>query len=164
MIRLIAAALLLWGVTALAVELPPHWQRSYPDLDGKEQVLAQWRGRIVAVNFWATWCPPCVKEMPEFVAFQAEHPDDFKIIGIGMDDPAKLANVVRTLGVNYPVLVADPARDPQVMSRWGNHRGVVPYTVFFDKAGIIRILHRGPLDRGTLESYYRELQSPPTEG
>lgn len=148
------------GGNAFATDLPPHWQRAYPDLNGKAQVLDQWRGRIVAVNFWATWCPPCVHEIPAFVALQKAHPDDFQVVGIGVDTPRKLANAARTLSINYPVLVVDPANNPNILQQWGNNRGVLPYTVFFDKAGIIRILHRGPLDRDMLESYYQELQVP----
>lgn len=148
------------GGGALAADLPPHWQRAYPDLNGEVQVLDQWRGQIVAVNFWATWCPPCVHEIPEFIAMQAAHPDDFQVVGIGVDSRDKLANATRTLSITYPVLVADPASNQDILLRWGNTRGVLPYTVFFDKAGVIRILHRGPLDRSTLESYYQELQTP----
>ena len=107
-----------------------------------------------------TWCPPCLREIPEFVAFQAAHEGALQIVGIGMDEPEKLANVARTLRINYPILVSDPRQNLGLLSEWGNNRGVVPYTVFFDASGEMRIKHRGPLDRETLESYFSELQSP----
>ena len=162
MARLLFVLLLAWGGagSAVAANLPPHWQLGYPDLDGQTRTLSQWQGRIVAVNFWATWCPPCLREIPEFVEFQAAHEGELQIVGIGMDDADKLANVARTLNINYPILVSDPRQNLGLLSEWGNNRGVVPYTVFFDADGEMRIKHRGPLDRETLESYFAELQLP----
>lgn len=146
----------------MAVELPEHWERSYLDLDGHSQPLKQWQGKILAVNFWATWCPPCLQEIPDLVRFQEANSDRLQIIGIGMDTPEKLRNVVRTLAISYPTMVVDPRENVRLLASWGNRRGTVPYTVFFDAQGVIRILHRGPLDATTLESYTAELESAPT--
>lgn len=146
------------GAAQQTSDLPEHWQRSYLDLDGKTQPLSQWRGKILAVNFWATWCPPCLHEIPDLVQFQKANAERIQIVGIGMDEVEKLRNVARTLNIDYPVLVTDPRDNIRLLANWGNRRGTVPYTVFFDQAGLIRILHRGPLDTKTLESYTAELE------
>jgi thiol-disulfide isomerase/thioredoxin len=90
-----------------------------PDLEGQERSLADWKDRVILLNFWATWCAPCRYEIPDLIEFQARHgPEGLQVVGIGLDEERKLANFARTLRINYPVLVADPQRDLQLLRDW----------------------------------------------
>jgi len=105
------------------------------DLAGQPQPLAQWRGKVMVVNFWATWCPPCLKEIPEFVGLQQRYGSKgVQFIGIAIDDKMKVAAFVAQHGVNYPILMAEEqgitlARDA------GNRLGGLPFTVIIDRQG-----------------------------
>ena len=72
----------------------------------KQQSLAQWRGKVIVVNFWATWCEPCRKEMPEFVVAQREFgPRGLQFVGIAVDQRDKVAQFAKELDLNYPALI-----------------------------------------------------------
>ena len=115
-------------------------------LDGKKHRLDEWKGKVIILNFWASWCAPCQYEIQDLVKLQKGYGEKgLQVIGIGIDEARKLANVKRTLEINYPVLVADPIRSTRLLSRWGNDRQIVPYTVVIDRDGTIRYIHRGQL-------------------
>jgi len=123
---------------------------SLADLDGKLQPLAQWRGKVMVVNFWATWCPPCLKEIPEFVRLQQRYGDKgVQFLGLAIDDRARVASFVAQHGMNYPVLMAEKeglalARDA------GNRVGALPFTVIIDKHGRTARVELGVLDEAKL--------------
>lgn len=118
------------------------------DLKGNKRELADWKGKVIMLNFWASWCSPCLQEMPRFIGFQEKYEDrGLQIIGIGVDAINKLKNVKRTLAVNYPILVLDPNRSPTFMSKWGNSDGFIPYTVIISKTGRVKYIHRGSLNK-----------------
>lgn len=122
------------------------------DLDGVKHRLAEWRGRVVLLNFWASWCNPCLKEIPDLVSAQADYRDrGLAVVGVGIDEARKLRNVVRTLEINYPVLVADPDGGGRLMQPWGNRIGIVPYTVVIDRDGRVAAVHQGPIRRDELD-------------
>src|SRR5512139_3773765 len=107
-----------------------------PDLDGKMRRLADWGGKVLLVNFWATWCAPCQAEIPSLMRYQKRYGSKgLQIVGVGMDDLVKLRNFRNSLEINYPVLVADPDRSMGLLADWGNSRGIVPYTVLLDEHG-----------------------------
>lgn len=121
-------------------------------LDGTNHSLKDWKGKVIMLNFWASWCAPCQAEIADFIAIQeAYQADGLQIIGVGMDEEQKLRNVQRTLEINYPILVADPAHYPKLMGQWGNSTGIVPYTVVIDREGLIRYIYSGQLHRDTFE-------------
>src|SRR5512137_44966 len=75
-----------------------------PDAKGREQSIGQWKGKVLVVNFWATWCVPCREEMPEFVKAQQElGPRGLQFVGIAIDEVAKAEAFAAELGLNYPV-------------------------------------------------------------
>ena len=81
---------------------------SLPDMEGKSQALAQWRGKVLVVNFWATWCSPCLKEIPEFVRMQDKFGNQgLQFVGIAIDNPVKVREFAAKYRMNYPVLVGE---------------------------------------------------------
>jgi len=130
-------------------------------LDGQAHRVADWAGKVLLVNFWAGWCGPCQYEIPELVAFQAAHrTQGLQVVGIGLDTRERLANVARSLGINYPVLVAGEAPGAELMAEWGNTTQTVPYSVVLDRRGCIAHVRRGPLDAGDLEDDVLPLLAP----
>src|SRR5437867_6123922 len=79
---------------------------SLPDAQGTRQSLNQWRGKVLVVNFWATWCDPCREEMPQFIQAQRElGPRGLQFVGIAVDQPDKVLQFAEELGLNYPALI-----------------------------------------------------------
>ncbi|MBU1427138.1 MAG: TlpA family protein disulfide reductase [Gammaproteobacteria bacterium] len=121
---------------------------SLPGLDGVIHNLAEWEGKVIILNFWASWCSPCLFEIRDFVSYQQQYKArGLQIIGVGLDDGTKLRNVQRTLEINYPVLVADPKKNTDLMKSWGNKSGIVPFSVVIDRNGQVVYSQHGPIDR-----------------
>lgn len=108
---------------------------SLPDLDGKPQALAQWRGKVMVVNFWATWCSPCLKEIPEFVRMQEKlGKQGLQFVGIAVDNPVNVREFAIKYRMNYPVLIGE--MDAIELARAaGNELGGLPFTVIVDRKG-----------------------------
>lgn len=106
-----------------------------PDLAGKKQSVGQWFGKVMVVNFWAPWCPPCREEMPGFVDLQKKYGDKGLVfIGIALDEPFPVQSFVDEIGVNYPVLIGGPEAG-NLSTAAGNRLGGLPYTVVIDREG-----------------------------
>jgi thiol-disulfide isomerase/thioredoxin len=122
-----------------------------PDLDGVERAIDEWAGTLTVINFWASWCAPCIEEMPILAAFH-EHHDDAQVLTIALDRPELARAFLDELGIDLPALVAEPG--PQDLSvRLGNSRGVLPYTVVVDAGWRLRERHLGKVDRDMLEAW-----------
>lgn len=130
---------------------------SFPDTSGKPQALAQWKGKVLVLNFWATWCPPCRKEIPDFVAMQRDLGDKgLAFVGIAIDDAAAVAAFGQEFQVNYPLLVA--GMDGSALGRaLGNTHGALPFTVMIDRQGNIVGAKTGMTTRAELEKIVRPL-------
>ena len=122
-----------------------------PDIQGKPQPIAQWKGKVLVVNFWATWCEPCRKEIPEFMEMQDHFRDKGVVfVGIAMDQKDRVASYSKEMGINYPVLVGD--MDVLTLAGTvGNLQGALPYTVIIDSSGKIISTHFGRLRREKME-------------
>ena len=89
-----------------------------PDVEGREQALGQWQGKVLVVNFWATWCAPCREEMPEFVRAQAElGGKGLQFVGIAVDQADKVRQFAQEIGINYPAADRRLRRDGVVEDR-----------------------------------------------
>ena len=121
------------------------------DLDGNSISVSTWDGQIVLLNFWASWCPPCRREIPVFNEVREFfHDDGFEVVGIAIDEKQKVLDFLESISaVQYPQLIGyDDVL--KVASALGNHSGGLPYSVLLDKQGIIRYIKAGELDRPTL--------------
>ncbi|KZC42519.1 MULTISPECIES: TlpA family protein disulfide reductase [Rhodanobacter] len=116
-----------------------------PDLDGKPHRLDDYRGRRVLLNFWASWCAPCLQEMPALAEAQAKFGEQGAIVvGIAMDEPAHVRAFLAAHAVDYPILIGDLG-PPSTSLKLGNTRQVLPYSVLIDADGRILATHAGPL-------------------
>lgn len=123
---------------------------SLPDLNGQQQKFSQWNNKVVLLNFWATWCPPCRREMPDFIEIYNQYKDkDFVVVGVGIDDQQKIAKFVKHLNVNYPILTGGRTA-MQVSYQYGNHSGALPYSIIIDKQGIVRYRAGGLISKHKL--------------
>lgn len=115
------------------------------DINGKTRHIDEWNGRVIALNFWATWCPPCREEIPEFVALQSRYADQgLQVVGIALERPEKVQGFMQEHHINYPVLAGDT--DVVALSRaYGNIDGALPYTVIIDREGKIAFVKEGLL-------------------
>jgi thiol-disulfide isomerase/thioredoxin len=130
-------------------------------LDERTHRLDEWKDKVIMLNFWATWCGPCQYEIRDFVIYQERYaPQGLQIIGMGLDEERKLRNVARTLGINYPVLVADPVKNPGLLAHWGNPTHILPYTVVIDRDGRLKYIHRGRMDADAFEELVLPLLAP----
>jgi len=130
---------------------------SLPDTNGKEQALGQWKGKVLVVNFWATWCVPCREEMPEFVKLQRELGDrGLQFVGIAIDDPAKVRQFAAELGLNYPALIGGYGA-VELSKSLGNGVGALPYTLIVDRSGSISRKQLGPIKTADLRDIVGQL-------
>jgi thiol-disulfide isomerase/thioredoxin len=128
----------------------PLFQASFPDVSGKEQMLAQWKGRLLVVNFWATWCPPCVKEMPDLQTVAQEYRDrGVTVIGLAIDSPKAVAAFQQEHGITLPLLIAG-AGGSELGRMVGNQAGALPYTILIDRKGRIVQSRMGQVDAAQL--------------
>ena len=163
---LLAGLLVVCGSVAAAQTEEAAWSRlELPGLDGVAHRLGEWRGKVLLLNFWASWCPSCQAEIRHLVRWQAAYgPRGLQIVGMGVDEAGKLRNVQRTLEINYPVLLVPPQERRRWMAAWGNKSGTVPYSVVIDRAGRPVHLHRGPMDHGQFLEHVAPLLSPRRPG
>lgn len=123
-----------------------------PGLDGKSYRLAQYRGRPVLLNFWATWCHPCRAEMPFLAAAQRRHAGQIQIIGIAMDQPAAIRAYLKHTPVDYPIALG-LAVQPDLTIRFDDTRGLLPYSVLIGPDGRVDATHLGKLDPAILQRW-----------
>jgi thiol-disulfide isomerase/thioredoxin len=128
-----------------------------PDSSGHEQSLGQWKGKVLVVNFWATWCTPCRDEMPEFVKVQRELGGrGLQFVGIAIDQPDKVQEFAVELGLNYPALIGGYGA-MELSKALGNRLGALPFTVIVDRSGRVVHTQLGPLREASLRSIIGQL-------
>jgi len=126
---------------------------SFPDPDGRQQPLEQWRGRPLVVNFWATWCPPCVEEMPALQEVRdAYRGRGVEVIGVGIDNAGKIAEFRQKHGITLPLLVAG-AGGSELNRALGNPGGALPFTVLISADGQVRERHLGQVSPAQLRQW-----------
>jgi peroxiredoxin len=130
---------------------------SLPDVSGKLRNIAEWDGKVIAINFWATWCPPCIKEIPEFIELQHKYQEQgLQFIGIALQRPEEVIGFMEKYGMNYPVLAGE-MEVIEISETYGNDIGALPYTVIINREGHIHFVKRGPLEIARAEEIISEL-------
>jgi len=125
-----------------------------PDLQGRTQSLPRaYAGRPLLINVWASWCGPCIEEMPELDRYaRAEGPAGVQVIGLALDTPENIRQFLTRVPVTYPILVDTPG--PADASVWlGNRKGVLPYSVLVGADGRILKQKVGPFAAGEIDSW-----------
>ena len=120
------------GGTSLKVgDVAPDF--TLPAQDGKKISLSDYKGKVIIINFWSTWCPPCRKEIPDFIKLYNKYKDKgFIILGISSEDKARLKDFVQSNGINYPILIGDNS----VAEAYGGIQ-YIPTTFIIDRKGKI---------------------------
>lgn len=129
------------------------WTLRFPRPEGGELVLADFRGRPLVLNFWATWCPPCVKEMPLLDQFWRRHQAaGWQVVGLAVDAPTPVRQFLARVPIGFAIGLAG-LDGTDLSRRLGNQSGALPFTVVFGTDG--RVLHRklGEVTADDLESW-----------
>lgn len=130
------------------------------DLHGHERRLSGYQGRRVLLNFWASWCEPCLAEMPALNAAQRKFADQGAIVlGIAMDEPERVQAFLSRHPVDYPILIGQ-LDSPSTSLRFGDADEVLPYSVLLDENGRILAVHRGALDADRLDRWLSPATAP----
>ena len=135
----------------------PLWYWSFEDLDGQARLLNEWQGPYLVINFWATWCPPCLKEIPSFIALQNKfRNDNVQFIGVAYDHTEAVKEFVAKTEINYPILLGGD--DVAVFMRdFGNKIGALPFTAVVDGSGKVVTTHQGEWHQADAEEALRGL-------
>lgn len=130
---LLAAVLCLLPLAAMAA--PTLEQTRFADLNGNTVSLRAWQGKVVLVNFWATWCGPCREEMPMLNALRERlAPKGVEVVGIALDNKAETLNFTRQLKIGYPIVLGD-SDTLTLLRTLGNPAGALPYSIILDRKG-----------------------------
>lgn len=154
------------GILGKGAEMPtpvapkiPIFDLVLADLNAKPQSLGQWRGKILVVNYWATWCHPCREEMPGFSRLQDKFRDKgVQFVGISAEDTAKIIEFQKETPVSYPLLIGDMGI-MKSSAELGNTRQALPFTAVFDREGRLAATKLGRLAEPELEGQLKDLVS-----
>ena len=117
------------------------------DLSGSFRNIKEWDGDIIFLNFWATWCPPCKKEIPAFIELQKTYGHQgFQILGAALDNAEAVMEYAKEVGVNYPLLLVEN-EGIGLARRYGNGIGILPYTVIINREGEVIYTITGELSK-----------------
>jgi thiol-disulfide isomerase/thioredoxin len=124
---------------------------TFPDEKGQPQALKQYTGKIVVLNFWATWCVPCREEMPELSAlYDAHKNNNVVVLGVAIDDAAAISSFIKDTKVSYPLFAAD-MQGMEIATNLGNNKDVLPYTVIIKADGSVAKTYFGRITKPLLE-------------
>ena len=134
------------------VSSAPLYEASFTDLEGQSVALEQFKGKVAIINFWATWCPPCRKEIPDLIEAQEQYRERGVIfLGIAVEDNnALVQEFARAYNINYP-LVTGKERGIALMQKLGNQVAGLPFTLVLGAQGNIVDTRRGPMSAARIE-------------
>ena len=128
--------------SALPAQLPDF---TLGDLEGKPRSILSWPGKSMIVNFWATWCAPCRREIPLLRELQKQHgPEGFQIVGVAVDLREDVVKYAQEIGIDYPVLIGEQD-GLDAVNKFGQGSIGFPFTVFTDNQGRIVLFHLGEI-------------------
>ena len=128
-----------------------------PDLASKQHLLSDWRGKVLVVNFWATWCPPCREEIPGFIRLSEKYREKgVEFVGISIDSADKVRDYAAKESINYTLLIGDGSA-MAVAPAFGNRAQGLPFTVILDRAGATHKVKIGLLDEAELDGILAQM-------
>lgn len=131
------------------------WAQRFDRPEGGELVFESLRGRPLLLNFWATWCPPCVEEMPMLDAFFRENSANrWQVVGLAIDQPSAVRKFLSKTPVSYPIGLAG-LQGTELVKNLGNTAGGLPFTLVIDAGGAISARKIGKLEPGDLQAWGR---------
>ena len=129
------------------------WQQRFEQPQGGELALSSWRGRPLLVNFWATWCPPCVEELPMIEAFWREHAaKGLQVLALAVDQPSSVRRFLERQPLSFPVGLAG-LQGTELSRSLGNLNGGLPFSVFFRRDASIYRQKLGQLSQNDLQDW-----------
>ncbi len=163
----LGATLFVWRAENHATSAPRHaadraasgglLTARFPDLEGREHAFGEWKGQVLVVNFWATWCAPCREEIPVFIAIEDKYGSrGLQIVGLAIDRPDPVRAFAREFGINYPLLIGG-FEAVEIMRPLGNTAGALPFSVIYDRSGQAVLAKLGAFSVDELESRIRPL-------
>jgi len=133
------------------------WGQSFERPEGGDLVLSSLRGKPLLLNFWATWCPPCVEEMPMIDAFFREHGSNgWQVVGLAIDQPSAVRKFLQRTPVTYPTGLAG-LQGTELVKNLGNTGGGLPFTLVLNASGSVAARKMGKLETTDLDTWRREL-------
>lgn len=143
------------SAACMADAKPAKLDFTMKDLDGKEVSLTSYKGKVILLNFWATWCGPCKVEIPDLIELQREYPDELVVVGLDLlDEWSRVKPFADTLAVNYPLLDANNRKD--VEDAFGPMWGL-PTTVIVGRDGKVAKRHSGIATKEQFKQYVESL-------
>ena len=151
--RILAPALLLAAGAAQAAAADPLFAVKLTGTDDKPVALESFRGKPLIVNFWARWCAPCRKEIPELIRIHdRQAKQGLVVLGIGLEDKAEsVRDFMKAYEMNYPVLLARE-KGIELMQALGNSKAGLPFTIAINRKGEIVASKLGPISKAELDS------------
>lgn len=140
-------------VAAAPVDL---WSQRFARPEGGELAMADLRGKPLLINFWATWCPPCVKELPEIDRFARSHVQQLQVVGLAIDSLGPVQEFLKKLPLSFPTGLAGVS-GTELSRSLGNHAGALPFTVLLDASGKVAQRKLGETRRDELVAWARRL-------
>lgn len=138
------------GYEALSTEA--FFAAHLPDENGISQALSQYKGKIIVLNFWATWCPPCREEMPELSQLHDQYKDkNVVVLGVAIDELGLVKEFTQATPVSYPLFAAEN-EGMALGSDLGNNKGVLPYTLIIGSNGKVVKTYFGRISKSLLET------------
>ncbi len=129
----------------------PLFAASFPNEQGVNKSLSEYQGKIVVLNFWATWCEPCREEMPELSELHNSYASkNVVVLGVAIDEVSAISEFTNTTKVSYPLFAADMT-GMEIASNLGNNKGVLPYTVIIKADGAVHKTFFGRISKALLE-------------
>ena len=120
------------------------------DSSSNPHSVNEWQGKIRIINFWATWCPSCLKEIPDFIALQEQYSErNIQFIGVAIDNKESVEKFIYSKTINYPILLAE--NEGLILAhQLGNVMNIVPYTIIVNQQGVIVKQYQGEVNKDEL--------------
>jgi len=146
------------GITTETNKLKMRPSFQLPDITGKIRHIKEWDNRIVVLNFWATWCQPCLHEIPAFNKLHTKYQNKgVTFLGIAANDQAEIERFTKILPIAYPILIGGESQAYEIAAEFGNIYSIIPYTVFIAANGRIHTTAAGLLSEQETENIIKAL-------